>query len=142
MNIYLASSWKNPFYRQTLEMLRGLGHCVYDFRASSFAWENLDPRYQSWGATRFRDALRSDDASAQYVADLRHMRWAHLFVGVAPFGRSASMEMGWAAGQCKPTILYFPIDNNEMGPELMVKLFSRIVCGPDELAAAIKEFQP
>ena len=30
--IYVASSWRNPFYPDVVETLRKAGHDVYDFR--------------------------------------------------------------------------------------------------------------
>ena len=65
------------------------------------------------------------------------MEWATVFVGVQPFGRSASLEMGWAAGACKPTILL--LENGE--PELMVKMLDFICCGIDEVIEIIDNLE-
>jgi hypothetical protein len=61
------------------------------------------------------------------------MMWADTFVGVQPFGRSASMEMGWASGQGKRTILL--IANGE--PELMVKMFDHLCCNLKEVLSVL-----
>jgi hypothetical protein len=61
------------------------------------------------------------------------MQWAEIFVGVQKFGRSASMEMGWASGNGKTTILL--LDSGE--PELMVKMFDHICCDTDEMLRAV-----
>ena len=128
MKIYLASSWRNEFYPDVLAMLREWDYDVYDFRRPvpgclPFTWEEIDPNYRKWTSRQFADALNTSDAATQFCNDFRAMQQADVFVGVAPFGRSASMEMGWAAGSGKPAILYFPTENNEMGPELMAKMF-------------------
>lgn len=142
MKIYLASSWRNEFYPDVLAMLREWGYEVYDFRQAvpgcmPFTWEEIDPNYRRWTSRQFADALNTYDAATQFCNDFRAMQQADVFVGVAPFGRSASMEMGWAAGSGKPAILYFPTENNEMGPELMAKMFD-IALGIAELCDKLK----
>jgi hypothetical protein len=66
------------------------------------------------------------------------MKKADVFIGVQPFGRSASMEMGWAAGNNKKTILL--LDNGE--PELMVKMFDHICCRLAEVLLVLDGMKP
>lgn len=134
MKIYVATSWRNKKQPAIVKFLRGLGHEVYDFRNpkegdNGFHWSEIDKEWQSWSPREYREALGHDLAVSGYKSDFDAMEWADVFVGVQPFGRSASMEMGWAAGQGKKTILL--ISDGE--PELMVKMFSHLCIGLPEL---------
>lgn len=138
--IYVASSWRNIYQPNVVKNLRLAGHEVYDFRNpaegdNGFAWSDIDPDWKSWTNEQYVEALDSKQAMDGYNNDYHAMLWANTFVGVMPFGRSASMEMGWAAGRYPvklKTILYFP-STVQSEPELMVKMFDHICLGSDSL---------
>lgn len=132
--IYVASSWRNKFQPDVVKALRKAKHEVYDFRNpeknnNGFHWSNIDPAWKMWTTKKYRECLSHPIANAGYKLDLDAMKWANTFVGVMPFGRSASLEMGWAAGKNKNTILL--LENGE--PELMVKMLDYICCDINEL---------
>lgn len=134
MRIYVASSWRNTIQPSVVRALREAGHEVYDFRNpcegnTGFHWSDIDPNWQDWSPERYRECLEHPIAEHGYRNDYDAMKWADAFVGVQPFGRSASMEMGWAAGQGMKTILL--LEDGE--PELMVKMFHHICCSMDEV---------
>lgn len=139
MKIYVASSWRNqeqPFIVKTLRMN---GHQVYDFKNPEegnrgFHWSDIDPEWKSWSPEKYRECLDHPIACQGFQADYDAMEWADVFVGVQPFGRSASIEMGWAAGQEKSTILL--LESGE--PELMVKVFDHICCNIHEVLSLLK----
>jgi hypothetical protein len=137
--IYVATSWRNSIQPSVVSKLRNAGHEVYDFRNpapgnSGFHWSDIDPAWQEWSIERYRECLDHPIAMQGYKHDYSAMLWADVFVGVQPFGRSASMEMGWAAGQCKTTILL--LENGE--PELMVKMFDHICCSMSEVLSLLE----
>ncbi len=136
--IYVASSWRNEWQPYIVNLLRNHGHEVYDFRNpkagdKGFHWSEIDPQWKQWTPEKYRDCLNHPIAELGFKSDFDAMLWADVFVGVQPFGRSASIEMGWAAGNGKRTILL--LENGE--PELMVKVFDHICCHTDEVIAAI-----
>lgn len=138
MKIYVASSWRNKIQPAVVTALREAGHEVYDFRNpkpgdNGFQWSAIDPNWQEWSPEQYRHYLNHPVADRGYKNDFDAMRWADVFLGVQPFGRSASMEMGWAAGQGRKTILL--LENGE--PELMVKMFDHICCSLDEVLAVL-----
>jgi len=138
--IYVASSWRNEYQPAVVVSLRKAGHEVYDFRNprpgdSGFHWSEIDPEWQSWTPEEYREALGHSLAHSGFATDLQAMLWADTFVGVMPFGRSASMEMGWAVGADKETALLIP---EAMEPELMVKMFGGIFCTVAELLARLR----
>lgn len=129
MKIYVASSWRNGLQPNVVRVLRDKGHEVYDFRQptendSGFHWSEIDPKWQSWSPEQYRNGLKNPLAETGFKSDLDAMKWADVFVGVMPFGRSASFEMGWGAGHGKKTVLL--LESGE--PELMAKMFDYICC--------------
>ncbi len=136
--IYVASSWRNTIQPAVVESLRQHGHRVYDFKNpkpgdKGFHWSEIDPEWQSWTKEKYRACLDHSIAINGFLTDLHAMQWANVFVGVMPFGRSASIEMGWAAGQEKKTILLL----SDGEPELMVKVFDHICCTLEEVLERI-----
>lgn len=134
--IYVASSWRNHIQPIVVRELREHGHEVYDFKNpkegdKGFHWSEIDLNWQQWSPEKYRDCLNHPIAKAGYKSDFDAMEWADTFVGVMPFGRSASLEMGWAAGHGKKTILL--LENGE--PELMVKMLDHICCTLNEVLA-------
>lgn len=45
IQIYVATSWRNPFHAELVRMLRDAGHGVYDFKAeaTAFDWREVLP---------------------------------------------------------------------------------------------------
>lgn len=71
------------------------------------------------------------EAQKGFWTDFDAMTDAAVFVGVEPFGVSASLELGWAAGRGKKTILL--IDDKNIKPELMTKMLTFRVTSIREL---------
>ena len=76
--------------------------------------------------------------SDEQFADLRvlaeALEHADTCVLVLPCGRSAHAEAGWMAGRGKRVIVYIP---EMVEPELMYKLFDRVVGSLDELVQCL-----
>jgi hypothetical protein len=108
LKIYVASSWKNPFYTQVVERLRAQGYDVYDFRADGFGWHEIDENWRLWTPTQMLDAHQHPRAVGHYKQDMRALANAAAVVAVLPFGLSAGMELGYAVGDGKHTIVYAP----------------------------------
>lgn len=138
MNIYVASSWRNKYQPGVVDTLRKAGHEVYDFRKPregdrGFSWADIDPEWRKWSLATYREALTDPIAEAGFRSDMEALNWCDAVVGVQPFGRSASLELGWAAGAGKLTVLY--LDEGE--PELMVKMCDHICLTMDQVLAAL-----
>lgn len=137
--IYLATSWRNEEQPQLVQTLRAWHHKVYDFRnppsgSGGFAWNQLDPDWEKWSTTVYREKLLTDPVAAQgFMADLRGMQWADTFVLLQPCGRSAHLELGWGVGRGKHTIIML----RKGEPELMVLLADELVTNYGELHSAL-----
>lgn len=134
--IYVASSWRNPHQQTVVALLRAAGHEVYDFRhpphgKGGFAWSDLDEGWQDWSAEDFRERLLNHPIAAHgFLTDKRAMDWCDTCVLVMPCGRSAHMELGWAAGAGKRAIVLLA---GPAEPELMYLLATDIATSTDEL---------
>lgn len=140
MRVYVASSWRNTHQPTVVEVLRGAGHDVYDFRHPpggdhlGFKWSAVDPDWRRWGPYTFRHALSHRIACAGFRADFEAMCASEAFVLVMPCGRSSHLELGWAAGYGKHTIVLL---DGHSEPELMYKLADTIAVDLDEVLEAL-----
>ena len=137
--IYVASSWRNPYYEEVVKRLREAGHEVYDFRnpphgGAGFHWTDVDPNAPNWTFEEYADGLRHPLSERQFKADMDALNQADTCVLVLPCGRSAHTEAGWMAGAGKRVIAYIP---EMVEPELMYKLFDSVVGTIDALLAAL-----
>lgn len=140
MKIYVASSWRNTLQHSVVELLRSMGHEVYDFKHPrpddyGFHWSEVDGGWQTWSPKQYIKALSHPIAKAGYKSDKDAMDWADTFVMVMPCGRSAHLEMGYAIGKGKRTII-LQLDAAE--PELMYKLADDIVTDLNDLIDFLK----
>lgn len=132
--IYVASSWRNEQQVAVVTALEIAGHSVYDFKNprpgnKGFSWSEIDPNWQNWTTEEYRSALDNPIAKAGFASDFNAMKWADTFVLVLPCGRSAHLELGWAAGQGKQTIVLL----ETMEPELMVKMCDHLCISLQEV---------
>ncbi len=137
--IYVASSWRNPYYEQVVKRLRVEGHEVYDFRkpphgGNGFHWTDVDENAPDWMFEDYVEGLSHPLAERQFKADLDALEWADACVLVLPCGRSAHTEAGWMAGRGKKVVVYIPMMED---PELMYKLFDKVAGTLDEVIKAL-----
>lgn len=151
MKIYVASSWRNPYQPNVVEILRLAGHEVYDFRHPpggehlGFSWSDVDLRWTEWKTGDYINALDNPIAQAGFDSDFEAMQWADLFVLVLPCGRSAHLETGWAVGQGKPTILLLDNVDFDLNPDrhqvtdLMYKMMTNITDSLEGMLEAVSQ---
>ena len=137
--IYVASSWRNPYYPEVVSRLREAGHQVYDFRnpphgGSGFRWTDIDENAPHWSFDQYADGLHHPLAERQFKSDLDALNWADTCVLVLPCGRSAHTEAGWMAGAGRRVLVYIP---EMVEPELMYKLFDGVYGTMEDLIKAL-----
>ena len=138
--IYVASSWRNPYFPEVVTRLREAGHEVYDFRnpphgGAGFHWTDIDPNAPAWTYAQYAEGLHHPLAERQFQADIDALTWADTCVLVLPCGRSAHTEAGWMAGAGKRVIAYIP---EMVEPELMYKLFDGVAGSLEELVEKLQ----
>lgn len=134
-NIYVASSWINEQQPAVVRALRAAGHEVYDFRNpaptnSGFSWEAIDPNWRSWTAKQQIEAYEHELATHGLGRDFAAMHLCDALVMVQPCGRSSALELGWAIGAGKKTLVLME-DGQE--PELMLRLAHHLCLSIDEV---------
>lgn len=140
MNIYVASSWREPMQPVVVAALKAAGHEVYDFRNpapgnTGFAWSEIDPDWIDWSSDQFVEALDHPVAEAGYQLDYKAMQWCDACVLVVPStaGRSSHLELGWCEGASKITVVM--LTGGE--PELMYKLADEVVTSPEDVVRVL-----
>lgn len=159
MKIYVASSWRNTIQPTVVEALRAVGHEVYDFKnpdgKTGFSWNQIsnpehtagrvDGDWQKWTPAEFREALNHPLAQAGFRSDMDALKACDACILVMSSGRSAHLELGWAAGAGKHTAVLM-LEPAE--PELMYAMCNTVCTSIDEviawtaLAATETEVQP
>lgn len=132
--IYVASSWRCQMQAAVVHLLRAAGHEVYDFRnpgdgTRGFAWAEIAPDWQDADAAAFREMLKHPRAAEGFTLDMAALHWCDTCVLVQPCGRSAHLELGWAVGAGKTTIVL--LANGE--PELMYRMVNHLCVDTNEL---------
>ena len=130
MKVFVSSSWRNERQPSVVGALVEAGYEVYDFRDPSpgedvagFSWAEVDAGWQDWTADQFRAALAHPRVLEAFHFDMDALAACDALVMVQPCGRSAALELGWAAGAGKPTIVLL----SDGEPELML-LMAQYFC--------------
>jgi hypothetical protein len=140
MKVFVSSSWRNRHQPAVVHALQQAGYEVYDFRnpgpdAAGFSWAELDPDWLNWTAAQFRQLLNHPRVEAGFSLDMDALRECDALVMLQPAGRSAALELGWAAGAGKPTIVLLA----DGEPELMLKMADRFCLTVEEVISALAE---
>jgi hypothetical protein len=126
-----------------VQVLREVGYDVYDFRHPApgdegYTWAEIDPAWQSWTPEQYRNALQHPLAQVGFAQDKLALQMADVTVLVLPCGRSAHLELGYAAGVGQPTAVLM-LDPCEA--ELMYLLVDRVCLTMDELVVFLREHE-
>lgn len=112
MKIYIASSWKNH------EIVRNLANLIRkglldvecdDFTDPSqgrfvFSWTEITEDEMKLNAKNF---LEDERAQKAFQEDVSRIDWADVLIMILPCGKSAHMELGYAAGKGSKEIIVF-----------------------------------
>jgi hypothetical protein len=138
MKVYVASSWRNMHQPNVVIRLREEGHIVYDFKDSKgFRWSEVDDDWLNWPSdvTKYMKGLNHPRAIEGFKRDMDHLRECDACVYVMPCGVSASIELGWACGAGKRTIVYVP---ELREPDLMVKTAELVTTSLEAVVGALR----
>lgn len=137
--VYVGGSLRNPRIPEIGNLLRANGYDAMD------EWftpgEKADDNWQAYEALRgrtYREALLGRAATNIFLFDRSYLDLSDAFVAVAPYGKSAAIEMGYAAGGGIPTLLY--TDGEDMGRyEIMPNTVDAVVHTEEELLYHLKK---
>ena len=129
MKIYLASSWKNPFYEDVRNFLELQGHNVYDFKNPEYAFNWRE--FSIFSPNDYIGVLQHERCQRAFRHDMEALRSCNVCILLLPCGKSAHMEAGWARGAGKFTAVY--IGAREIDPDLMHLMADAFVTNLREL---------
>ena len=136
--MYVASSWRNLIQPDVVKMLVEAGHDVYDFRnpfqnGTGFRWSDIASDWEDWSSEELIDGLEHPLASKGFKSDMDALDWAEAVVMVMPCGRSSHLELGYAVGQRKKTVVLL----SQSEPELMYKMADYLVTDTEQMLHAL-----
>ncbi len=137
--IYAASSWRNVRQPLVVQILRDLGHEVFDFRHpepgnNGFHWSDIDPGWETWSPSHFLQALRHPLVRLGLKQNTDGMESCDTCILVMPCGRSAHLELGWFIGKGKKS--YILLDDGE--PELMYGMVDGLFVSIEEMRSVFR----
>lgn len=136
MEIYLASSWRNPYINIMRDTLRLRGFNVYDFRENeAFNWGDIQEKWKEWSPDEYIHFLNHDLAKSGFDRDYKTLLGCDVLVLVNPCGSSAHLELGVAHGLGKPCYAWCPEIRE---PELMLKIADYISTNIHSIIAEIE----
>jgi hypothetical protein len=139
MRIYVASSWRNDMQPVVVSELRRRGHQVFDFRDASagvspFRWTDGNADDSGWSPVEQQVAWMRSDVRAAFHRDMSALSQSEATLLVAPAGRSAHLELGWAAAAHQKTAVLLA----EGQPELMYGMVDAVCTSVSELCAVVE----
>jgi len=138
LKVYVASSWRNLIQPDVVKMLVEAGHDVYDFRnpfqnGTGFRWADIASDWEDWSSEELINGLEHPLASKGFKSDMDALDWAEAVVMVMPCGRSSHLELGYAVGQRKKTVVLL----SQSEPELMYKMADYLVTDTEQMLHAL-----
>ena len=136
--IYLIGSLRNPEIPRIGNYIRSLGVEVFDdwFAGGKIA----DDEWQEYETTRKRDyasALKGYAADHVFAFDKHHLDRSHAGILVLPAGKSGHLELGYLAGQGKPTYILF--DQVPERWDVMYKFATEVFFDLEDLGERLKQ---
>jgi hypothetical protein len=130
--LYLIGSLRNPRVPEIAAELRKLGLDVFDDWFA--AGETADDSWRDYEKARghdFRTALRGYSARHVFEFDKHHLDNCDIGVLVMPAGKSGHLELGYLAGQGKPT--YILLDGEPERYDVMYQFATDVFTSLEDL---------
>ena len=137
MIYYLIGSLRNPEIPKIANYLKSKG--IQTFSSWFAAGPIADDSWQTYETERgltYMEALNDYAAEHVFNFDLQHLDRCHGGILVYPAGKSAHLELGYMAGQRKPT--YILLDKIPERWDVMTKFASSVT---DDIDKLIKHIQ-
>ena len=142
--IYVGGSLRSDSASDVANFLRSRlkAEVFDDWQATSPDADDAWKAYERERGRTFLEALRGHAARNVFEFDKKHLDESDAFVLVLPAGRSAHMELGYMAGNGKPTfILYNPEVENDRW-DVMYGFATAIVDNQESLVYHLRSHLP
>lgn len=140
VKVYVASSWRNiERHREVVKAVREAGHEVYDFtdpeNGKPFSWSQVtDLDCTKLSGPQVVGVLEQPRSEEGFTSDMTAPANADAVILVMPCGRSAHLELGYAVGASKLTIVLL---GEQQEAELMWSMVNAIVTDIDTMLVAL-----
>lgn len=136
--IYLIGSLRNELVPSIGNLLRSRGFDVFDdwYAASEDADDWLRDYYKDRGFS-YKETLNSYAAKHIFEFDKHHLDRADIGLLVMPAGKSGHLELGYMAGQGKPTFVYFPQVPERV--DIMYQFCTDVFFSLDDMEATLEQ---
>ena len=134
LRIYLASSWKNPYFDSVVDVLRSYGFIVYNFKDTGFSWFVVAPEWEMWTQQQFIYALDEPIPNIAYNIDYSALHSSDICILLLPSGASAHTEAGYMKGLGKKV---YVLALGSIRPELLYKIYDGIYTSLNALIVAL-----
>lgn len=138
-HIYLVGALKNKRVPEIGNKLRGLGHDVMDewFTPGELADLNWQEYERQRGRT-YTEALRGRAATNIALFDRSYLDLADIVILVMPAGKSAMLELGYAKGRGKRTIIF--LDGKDPDRyDVMPGIIDQVIFSEEELLSELSK---
>jgi hypothetical protein len=139
MRIYLIGSLRNPEVPKLAEVIRSLGHDVFDdwYAAGPEADDYWQKYEQSRGHT-YMEALEGHAAQHVFEYDKTHLDRCDAAVMLMPAGKSGHLEFGYMIGQGKPGFIVLGATVDRW--DVMYKFATKVFFGTEALIARLAQY--
>jgi len=137
MRLYLIGSLRNPAVQSVAAELRRAGHEVFDdWQAAGPEGDDWWKKYEQARGRTYKEALYAPAAVNIYEFDKRNIIASAAVVLVAPAGKSAHLELGWALGKGREG--YILLDPEVDRWDVMYQFATGVFNTVDELVEHLK----
>lgn len=135
--IYLIGSLRNPEVPLIGDKLRAVGFDVFDdwFAAGPIADDSWQ-EYEKGRGTTYKEALNGYAAKHVFDFDFHHLARADIGILILPAGKSGHLEIGYLAGQKKPTYVLFNEEPQRW--DVMYQFMNDVFFNVDEMINVLK----
>lgn len=129
---------RNPAVVGLTNRLEAAGHEVFsDWISPGPDADTYWQEYEKARGRTFIEALAGPHAQNVFDFDVKHLTWADTVVLLAPAGKSAHLELGWAVGKGKEG--YVLLDGEPERYDIMLRFASGVFINEDDLVAALRQ---
>jgi hypothetical protein len=138
MKLYLIGSLRNPQIPLLGNTIRALGFDVFDdWFAGGPEADDYWQKYEETRGRSYQEALPDRYAAHIWEFDKQHLDTADVGVLFLPAGRSGHIELGYLAGQNKPTYVLF--DKEPERFDVMYRFATSVFFQVNDLLKCLKE---
>lgn len=139
MKVYLIGSLRNPEVPRVAAQIRAAGFEVFDdWYAAGPTADDAWRDYEKARGHKLPEALRGHAARHVFEFDKEHLDNSDVVVLLLPAGKSGHLELGYAIGQNKPSIVQLDADPDRY--DVMYRFAAAVTVTTEETVSRLRGF--